>query len=219
MYARPSSRLLFLLLEDADDQERRAAEENRLSDRRGLAEDLLRDLVAQEEGPPLALHVERVDEAAALLGDQVAHGAERRVDAGDVHGQRLDAVVELQGVAVLARNGDDAGGLPADRVDVLLAQADAPPTPEPFEGDGGQAGPRDRDPIPQARGVLDDLLVEPLPEGSEQRHGDGAPDNPEDRQRRPQLLTPHVAEQLAQGVFEVEHRFYPVILSEAKDLP
>src|SRR5439155_25089284 len=132
---------------------------------------------------------------------------------------RLDAVVKLQGVAVFARDGDDTGSLPSDRFDVLLAQADAPTAPEPFVGNGRQPGPGDRDPLPETRGVLDDLLMEPLPEGPEQRHGDRAPDDPEDRQRCPQLLAPHVAEHLAQAVFEVEHGFLPVvILSEAKDL-
>src|SRR5207245_9881497 len=115
------------------------------------------------------------------------------------------AVVKRNGVPVVARDGDDTGSIPADRVDVLLAQANASPAPEPFVGTRRQTGPGDRDPIPKARGVPDDLFVEPLPEGPEQRHGDGAPDDPENRQRCPQFLAPHVAEHLAKGVFEVEH--------------
>ena len=92
-----------------------------------------------------------------------------------------------------------------NRLDVLLAQTDAPAAPEALPGDGGQARPGDGDAVAQARRILDHLLVEPLPEGAEQRDRDGAPDDPEDRERRPELLTAHVAQQLPHSVFDVLH--------------
>ena len=73
------------------------------------------------------------------------------------------------------------------------------PRPRPSNGIEVRLGPRDRDAVAEAGRVLDHLFVEPAPEREQQRHGDGAPDDAEDRQQRPQLLAAHVAEELAEG--------------------
>src|SRR5262249_52576196 len=95
------ARVLDLFLKHADDEKRRASEEDGLADRGSLAEDLVGDLVAQKEDAALLLRVERIDEAAARLGNQVAHGAELGSDARSVDRDRLQTVMKLQGVRVL----------------------------------------------------------------------------------------------------------------------
>jgi hypothetical protein len=113
--------------------------------------------------------------------------------------------VEVECLRVLRGDGDDSRRVAADGFDVLLAQPDAPPAPEAFVGHGSQARPSDRDAVPEAGGVLDDLLVEPLPESSQERHGDRPPDDAEDREERAELLTPNVTHHLPQRILEGQH--------------
>ena len=94
---------------------------------------------------------------------------------------------------------DEPLGLAADRLDVLLDEADPPALAEALVRDRREAGPRDADAVPEAGRVLDHLLLEARAEREEQRHGHGPPDDPEDRQERAQLLAAHVAEELAGG--------------------
>ena len=200
------ARLLDLLLHHADDEKRRPAEEHGLSDRVGLSEDVVGELVADEEHPTLERHVVGVQESAARVGVDVAHRAELGRDAGDVHGDRLGAVVELQRLRVFARDRVQTARLRADRVDVVFAQADLAPLPEPLERDRGQARPGDADLVADARRVDRHLPLEPAPEGEQQRDGDRSPDDAEDRQERAQLLAAHVPPHLPQGVLKRRHR-------------
>ncbi len=71
--------------------------------------------------------------------------------------------------------------------------------------DGGAGGEGDDDAVAQARDALDELLVEALPEGQEEAHRHGPPDDAEDRQEGPELLAPQVPEELASHVDDRQH--------------
>src|SRR5262249_4561385 len=152
------ARVLDLPLEDADEEERRSAEHDGLADRvDALAEDVLGHLVAEEEDAPLLGHVGGVEEAPALLRDQVAHPAELVRAAGDVDRDRLRAVVELERLRVLARDRVDPAGLPADRLDVVLVEPDLAPLAEPLVRNRGESRPRDADRVSEPGAVEDHL--------------------------------------------------------------
>ena len=91
------------------------------------------------------------------------------------------------------------GDLPAQGLDVLVGDADAAALAQPLPGQGGAGGKADDDVLAQAVLALHDVLLQPLPEGHQQRHGYRAPGDAEQGEGGAQLLVAHVLQELRAG--------------------
>jgi hypothetical protein len=93
---------------------------------------------------------------------------------------------------------DGVRDLPAQDVDVLLADAQLAALAQALEGNRRPRRPGDHDVLAQPVLVLADALLQRLPERDEQGHGHGPPRDAEEGQQRPHFLMADVLQHLPQ---------------------
>ncbi len=192
------ARVLELLLHDPDHDEGHVVDHHRLAHRVVVAEEVLLELVAQEQHAPAPVEVHVVDVAPARGGHDVAHGREDGAVGRDLGGETHLLPTKSARAALELPRELGLGDLPAQGLDVLDGDPDAAALAQPLPGQGGAGGKADDDVLAQAVLALHDVLLEPLAERHQQRHGHRAPGDAEQGEGGAQLLVAHVLEERAQ---------------------
>jgi hypothetical protein len=173
---------LHLGLHHPDDGEGGLVDLHRLAHHLHGAEEVLRQLVAQEDDAPLLLEVALVQEASPGLRKLVADLAEVGLHAADARVDRLRSHGEAAAAGVFGAHQLDLGHSGAQQGRVVVAEVHWPAGGQAFPGLLRGAGPEHGNALPHAPRVLVERALQALAEGEQQDDRERAPGDGQDGQ-------------------------------------
>src|SRR5207248_177068 len=194
------ARVLELLLQDADHRERQAIDDDAPAGGiDALAEDPLRQLVAEEQYPPPALDVGGVDETSARSGVHVAdrlvlrtHALEKRV------GARLAHLKRRAPPPVRDASPVDVRDRVPEEIEILLHEPDASSLPQAGECLAGLTAVDHEHPFAGTEQAVAHGALQALPERQQQHDRERPPGYRKEGEEGPGPLRLQVAEEILQ---------------------